>query len=419
LGFGDAHDFEYLRAAKPGCVKSNYWLEKPMSGPYELVPVTIASAFVLGLVIALLGSIKVPLAQRLGLDEGRAGGLLAGLNLAIIPMILFSGLIADRVGLRYVVVGGSLAAAAGCVTLGLGQSYRSALAALFALGVGAACLSTGAMLLMPRAFFDGEYPAAATNLGNVFFGLGALATPALADVLIRGIGFRRALTFLGIICLVPTLAAAFNAPDAFRWSKEQTSSLSDVFTSPVLWVTALVFLLYYPLEGTLGTWATSYLAEQGYSARRAALLLSGFWLSFVTARLLAAFLQHEEILPRNSEPALIVGLALLAAVFLGNLTGTHGRAAAGLGLLAVGACLGPVFPTLVGILFGHFDPPQYGTAYGTVYALGALGGLLIAPAMGAYARRTSVRTALRIPTFVALLLAAAALALGLTINLSH
>ena len=46
-----------------------------MTGQLDLIPATIASAFVMGMVLALLGSIKLPLAKRLVIDEARVGGL--------------------------------------------------------------------------------------------------------------------------------------------------------------------------------------------------------------------------------------------------------------------------------------------------------------------------------------------------------
>src|SRR5689334_17931793 len=75
---------------------------------HELAPVTIASAFLFGMILALLGSIKLPLAQRLGIDEARVGGLLATLNLALIPMMLVSGILIDKVGVQGVLFVGSL-----------------------------------------------------------------------------------------------------------------------------------------------------------------------------------------------------------------------------------------------------------------------------------------------------------------------
>jgi fucose permease len=271
---------------------------------------------------------------------------------------------------------------------------------------------------MPEAFFK-DNPAASSNLGNVFFGLGALVTPALAEVLIRRAGFRRTMILLALFCLALTVVTILTPAGAFpsRATPEelptQHADVGKILSDPVLWLTGLVFLLYGPLEGAMGTWATTYLTELGYREGRAALLLSGFWLTFLAARLMTAIWLQQGVLPEDSEPWVILVLALVAAVALGNLAGTHKRGSAGAGLLLVGAAFGPIFPTLVGILFKHFEPYQRGTAYGAMFAIGATGSLFLPPLIGAYARRTSVRKALRIPAVVALLLAAAVLLLAL------
>jgi FHS family glucose/mannose:H+ symporter-like MFS transporter len=378
-----------------------------------LLPVTIASAFAFGMVLALLGSIKLPLAKRLEIDEPRVGGLLSALNLALIPFMLISGILIDQMGIKWMLLGASLLVGLAMFALAVSRTYAGALYSILLAGAGGACVSTGAIVLMPHAFFKNS-PAASLNLGNVFFGLGALVTPALADLLIRALGFRRALTLLAALCLVPALAASMTPGAEFPVS-EHVEHWS-VLGRPLLWLAGLVFMLYMPLEGALGTWATSYLTELGQKERRAAWLLSGFWLTFLAGRLLAGYLQQKQngVLPLNSEPWLILALALGSAVLLGNLAGTRNLGTATLGLLALGACFGPIFPTLVGVLFNIFDDAEHGTAFGAMFAIGATGSLFLPPVIGAYARRTSVREALRIPTVIALLLAAAALALALS-----
>ena len=386
-----------------------------MSTFHELIPVTIASAFIFGMVLALLGSIKLPLAQRLGIDEARVGGLLAALNLALIPMMLLSGLLIDALGVRWVLIGGSIATGLGLFLLARAEAYRMALYSLMLTGAGGSCLSVGAIVLMPTAFFDERHPAAAANLGNAFFGLGALMTPALTEVLTRLVGLRRTLSLLAALCLLPALAGIIAAAGAFPQAPDQPSDLAAVIGNPIVWLAGLVFMLYGPLEGVVGAWATTYLTEFGYSARRALWLLSGFWLVFLAARLLTAFLQQHEVLPEGLEPWFILALALLAAVVMGNLAGTHSRSSAAWGLIWVGAIFGPIFPTLVGIVFSNVDNSKRGSAYGLMYAIGASGSLIVPPMIGAYARRTSVRIALRIPIIVALLLAAAVLILALSV----
>jgi fucose permease len=381
---------------------------------HELIPVTIASAFTFGMVLALLGSLKLPLAKRLGMDEARVGGLLSAFYLALIPLMLISGLLIDQVGLRWVLAGGVLVTGLAVAYLAVSRTYAACLAAVLLLGVGGACLNTGAIKLMPLAFFGDTNPSASLNLGHVFIGLGALVTPALIDLLLRGLDFRKAVGFLALAFLVPFVVVFVTPAQAFVSRQAEAGDLWFVLSNPILWLASLVFLLYSPLEGCLGTWATTFLTQLGHGERRAAFLLSGFWLSFMGGRLVMSFVQHT-MLPDNSEPWVILVLAVVAAVLLGNLAGTHGQGSAARGLLVVGALLGPIFPTLAGILFNKFEH-EPATAYGAMFALGATGNLVLAPLIGGYARGRSIQAALRIPLIVALLLAAAALVLGLTLS---
>src|SRR5262249_3285225 len=108
--------------------------------------------------------------------------------------------------------------------------------------------------------------------------------------------------------------------------------------------------------------------------------------------------------PPGSNPWLIFGLGLFAAMLLGHLAGTSGRGPAGLELLALGACLGPIFPTLIGIVFTDSDLP-HATAYGATFAIGAAGSLIWLPGIGIYGRRKKIQPALYIPMFLCILMA--------------
>src|SRR5438552_1939836 len=101
-----------------------------MSGFETVTPVTITSAFVVGMVLALLGSIKLPLAKRLQLNEVRVGSLLSALMLALIPLMLLSGILIDQLGVRGVLLVGSLVTALALFGLALSQTYAHALGAI-------------------------------------------------------------------------------------------------------------------------------------------------------------------------------------------------------------------------------------------------------------------------------------------------
>ena len=110
-----------------------------------LIAVTIASAVVFGVVLALLGSIKLPLAQSAAVNEAQVGGLLAGLNLALIPMMLLSGFLIDALGVRWIVLVGSIITGLGLFSLAWAQGFRWAFWSVFLTGAGGAwALKSGA-----------------------------------------------------------------------------------------------------------------------------------------------------------------------------------------------------------------------------------------------------------------------------------
>lgn len=378
----------------------------------ELIPVTLTAAFIGGTVVALTGSIRVPLSKRLNVGVNRVGLLSVGVQLALAPMMFLSGWLIDQWGVEWVLIGGSLLTAVAVALLALSQPYRSALAATVLMGAAGACVITASNVLMPRAFSPSN-PAAALNLGNVFFVLGILLAPVAANLLIGQFQFRRALGLLALCCLAPAAAAALTSARSYPTfaSVEAEPAVYDM----VLWIGGLCFLLYGPLENTVVTWASVYLAEMGFAERRANWLVSGFWLAFLGARLLTGTVLERGLLPRPVEPWFILFLALAAGISLGNLAGSTSRSGAAWGVLLVGLFLGPIFPTLAGILYRRF-PQEPGTALGTAFSLGAVGSLILVPAIGLYGRRTTVRRALQIPTVAALALTVAALVLALLVK---
>jgi fucose permease len=378
--------------------------------------VTVSAAFVFGMVLALLGSLKLSLSKRLHLGEGRVGVLLSAFNFALMPMMLLTGLLIDRYGVRWVLILASCVTAVAVVSLGVNPTYRRAFVGVLLAGLGSAGLSTASIVLMPKAFYSMREASAAQNLGNVFFALGAIVTPVLTDLLLRTFEFRRCVAVIATLCLVPALLASITDRAALELTPGH-ADLDRLFVDKALWLAAAVFFLYAPLEAAINVWTTTYLTDLGQSERKAAWVLTGFWAAFLASRLVAALaLHHWPGLGRGWDFVLLVLPALLVAVVLGNLAGTASGAAAGRGTLLLGFLLGPIFPTLVGSLFQRLNDEKvygFGTAYGALFAVGSLGSLVLAPLIGARATRRSVQTALRIPMVIGIGLTLAALVFAL------
>ena len=178
-----------------------------------------------------------------------------------------------------------------------------------------------------------------------------------------------------------------------------------------LLLAGLVFFFYAPLEGSISVWATTYLTDIGHGERSATWVLSGFWAALFGSRLFLAFLPFHE----RWYPWLIVIPALLTVVTLGNLAGTAERAAPRGGLLLLGFLLGPIFPTLLAVMWNAFGH-ELGLAYGCIFAMGSLGGLILAPLVGARTSSGKTIAPFRVPMALALALTAAGLVFGLVVG---
>jgi hypothetical protein len=269
-------------------------------------------------------------------------------------------------------------------------------------------LAMAGCVLFAEAFFEGRNFVAAMNLGFVFVGLGNLATPALVGLFLTRLGIQRGLGIAGLVFLLPGLLASFGVSFTPSGLANATTA-GDVWGSPVFWLAALFFALYWPLEGILVNKGRPYLAEMSLPPRKIALVTHAFGGLFILSRLVAAYVFHSRLLSTGLGPWWLLGLLLVAAVALGNMAGTHQRTQATVCYWLSGLVLGPVLPTLLASVFDYFPSSVHGTAAGGVFALGCAGSLAVPPVFSAIAKGRSLRGAMRAPTVLALLAAGTAL----------
>ncbi len=380
----------------------------------HLLPALMIAVLLLtGMGVALLGSIKLPLATRLQIDEARVGGLVSLFGFIMIPVIFAAGFLTDLLGRQLVLCGGSLLLAVSLAVLAAARRYPLALLGTVLLGGGWSLLVNVGNVLTPHAF-PGSLTYA-TNLANVFFGLGALLTPLAVALVVRRSSLATALALLSGLALVPAVLssavdfAALSAPGSAAAPSE--GDLGSLLADSLLWLCGLALFCYGPLEASLAAWSTTYLTERGVQPERAAALLSGFWLAFMAARLATAF-----SLSAGQEAVLILALALLCvAVLLGMALSRRATTAMAL-VLAAGLVFGPIFPTLMAILLGHFPAAVHGRAVGLLFAIGGVGWTIIPLLIGAYARRTSLQRGLFIAAAAAVGLSLVAIVLVLRVT---
>jgi hypothetical protein len=264
-----------------------------------------------------------------------------------------------------------------------------------------------------RAEAREEHPPTAQrmNLAFIFLTVGALIGASLAGVVGRLPQFRQRLLMTALLCLGAAALVAVTPGSDFA-AAHADYGLASLMADPRLWMAALIALLYFPLEASLSTWAQTYFKDLAFSARGTTLLIICFWATFVGARLATAWL-----LPAGFEMWLVLILALLIAITLGNLAGTFNRTNGALAFLLIAASAGPFLPTFLSAAGEVSGPgPISATALGGLFAIGTVGCLLFERPLRGFAQSHSIRETLRLPMILALVLSIPALVLALIRN---
>jgi MFS family permease len=393
-----------------------------------LLPMTIASLLVTGMGLALLGSIKLALAQKLQIDEARVGGLISLFGFTMIPVILTAGVLSDWLGRQGMFLGGTLLMSLALVVLATARRYSTAMLAVLMLSAAWSAQVNVVNVITPAAFLKpSEIPeriSYATNLGNVFFGVGAFLTPLLLSMVLRRCGLRTSLIALATLVSVPAilaLQADFPVPSVTNGATNQAVNAGSLLADPVMWLCALAMFFYGPLEAAVAAWTTTYLGDKGVSQSGAASMLSVFWLSYMTARLLTAFWLGPWVAHQIAEwgwssageAILIMALGLLSVAVMAGIVWSRSRTAALALVAAAGFVFGPIFPSIMAILLGHFPEALQGRAVGLLFAVGGLGWTTIPLWIGRIAQRTSLQRGFRVAVGCAVGLSLIGLALAL------
>jgi len=372
----------------------------------------IAALAVGGMCHALLGSVKVPLAKKLNIDEARVGGLVSVFGLTLIPMVLAAGFLVDSLGKQAVLAAGFILLIVSLTMLSRLTTYPTALVAVLALGSGWSALVNVLNVTSPPAFLPpSDIPrrmAYAMNMGDFVFGLGAFVTPILVAVLIRSIGLARTFLVLAAFAIIP-LALGLGV-DWQRLVSPSTQTvaggLATLLSDKIVWLCCLAFFCHVPIEAASAAWATTLMTGKGVSESAASALLSMFWLTFMGSRLITAL-----TLPEGMNTVLVITMSALCIAFTLGIALSRSAELTCTMVVLAGLILGPIFPTLIAILLSHVEESLHGRTVGLFFAIGGIGWTAIPLLIGWYAKRTSIQHAFLIATACALLLTTLSLAL--------
>ncbi len=162
--------------------------------------------------------------------------------------------------------------------------------------------------------------------------------------------------------------------------------LGETLCQPMVWLSALLFLLYTGSEVTLGTWAYTLLVEsRGIRPEVAGLWAGSYWATFTVGRVVAGLYAKRlgvNLLVRGSLVAALIGVVLL--------WWNPANAANLLAVALVGFAVAPIFAALVSGTSRRVGMRYAANTIGIQMAAGGLGSALIPGLVGALARHISL-----------------------------
>jgi fucose permease len=331
-----------------------------------LIFAAILAIFIYGMIAAMLGTILPELSDRFRLSPSQNGSIAFAQALGLILASLAVGPLLDNEGKKIGMVLGLSFISIVLFALPRSSGFRSIVFLLFLLGVGGGIVVTGANSLVSDV--SETHRATALNLVNLFFGLGALATPFISANLFGRNWVRLCYTIAWLTVVTLVIQAVTKMPGPNGQGRFVLTDVAPVLGRPLLFLVGLFLFLYITCEVGIWNWLVRHLIAQGIPESSALNILSlGFALGMLIGR--------AGILPILSHvPAIAVTLvgsvAMAVTTFLMLRTARPGVALV-LVFLA-GISMAPVFPTTLAIV-GDAFPRMTGTAIGFVITCGWTG----------------------------------------------
>jgi MFS transporter, FHS family, L-fucose permease len=225
----------------------------PQQRPAPLLWVMFFAFFTFGL-MGVLGALTPDIIKEFSLTRFEAGLLASSMLVAVAGFALPSGMLADRIGARRVIMGGVALMAIGCFAVSQSRNYPVILAMVFTIGTGVTMLQTAANPLIQLLDATEKYHRNLTfTIACATFG-GFLSIFFLAYI--RGMGrpWQDYYLLFGSVCVLLLLLLAFSKFPAPKSASERFSwkHVGALLRNPILITYGLGVYLYGPAE--IGTY---------------------------------------------------------------------------------------------------------------------------------------------------------------------
>jgi len=359
----------------------------------KFVHAALFAGFVIsGMIATILGPSLPTFIARWALDDTQAGLFFTTQFTGSLLGVLLSSAILSTRGYRDALMLGFFLMAAGVTGLNSASQYIALLAtALYGFGFGIAIPATNLCI----AELSGTQRAAALNLVNMAWGIGAIACPVL---LLAGLRANRFTVFLLLVAASALLLSIFFASMKFEIlsPKSLSSVTAEQKITPAHPVhipiaLALLFYLYIGTENGISGWA----AEQAHrvsEGNTSAVMPMFFWAGLLSGRGISAL-----ILTRVKESWLVITGLVLSGMGTTWLLLAATRSQVILGVVLAGFGLASVYPIFISWLSKWYGERARRLG-GVMFSMAALGGATMPWTVGFVSQHSnSLRVGLLVP----------------------
>ena len=337
---------------------------------------------VTGIVMTFLGPMLPHFAARWALTDTQSGSLIFAEFFSSMFGMLLSGILVQSVGYRLTLMIGLILMPAGMVLLAFGP-WLLGIVAISILGVGYGVTTPAGNLR--TAENNPQRSAAALNVINAVWGVGAMSSPFLVDLALRAHQPKFFLfgTSAALLSLLFILCASRFVPDVHVEIKNPSAARQSAFSIPILPLICALFFLYVGSETSFGNWAALYAerVDPGHKSL-ATIAPAFFWgallLGRATAPLVLKAYSEISVVRAGLTLGVLGGIALVSAHNIQLIT---------IGCFLSGLGLSSIFPISVSF-FPHWFGDSARSVSGAVFGSGNVGGAVLPWIVGIVSTRT-------------------------------